>query len=93
MTPSKDSTTRFEWLPEDPMAFAPMRLWKLPFITTWDEPRNQNPPPIDSAEEGEYNHSQMVPLLLRWLRIAKSSTASPAPLGELTIYCRMGRGV
>jgi len=53
VAPSKDSTTRFEWLPEDPMAFVPTRLWKLPFITTWDDSRNQNPPPIDSAEEGK----------------------------------------
>src|ERR1035437_7725668 len=28
----------------------PTRLWKLPFITTWDDSRNQNRP-TDSAEE------------------------------------------
>ena len=32
------------------MAFVPSMLWKLPFITTWDDSRNQNPP-TDSAEE------------------------------------------
>lgn len=25
---SKVSTTRFEWLPDDPMAFIPTKLWK-----------------------------------------------------------------
>src|ERR1017187_9600598 len=52
MAPSRVSTTRFEWLPDDPTAFAPSRLWKSPSITTWDDSRNQNPP-IDSAEEGQ----------------------------------------
>jgi hypothetical protein len=33
----------------------------LPFITTWDDSRNRNPQPIDSAEEGE--PLAMVPLL------------------------------
>src|ERR1017187_4436216 len=52
MAPSRVSTTRFEWLPDDPTAFAPSRLWKSPSIPTWGDSRNQNPP-IDSAEEGE----------------------------------------
>jgi hypothetical protein len=33
------------------MASAPTRRWKLPFITTWDDSLNQNPP-IDSARQG-----------------------------------------
>jgi len=48
--PSKVSTTKSEWLPDDPTAFARTKLWKLPSITTWDASRNQNHP-IDSAEE------------------------------------------
>src|ERR1035437_9143990 len=50
MAPLMASTTRSEWLPDDPMAFEPTRLWKLPFITTWDDSRNQNHP-TDFAEE------------------------------------------
>src|ERR1035437_6728409 len=52
MAPLMASTTRSEWLPDDPMAFEPTRLWKLPFITTWDDSRNQNHP-TDFAEEAE----------------------------------------
>src|ERR1035437_5438059 len=50
MAPLRVSTTKSEWLPDDPTAFVPTRLWKLPFITTWDDSRNQNRP-TDSAEE------------------------------------------
>src|SRR5450759_3595213 len=50
MAPWRASTTKSEWLPDDPTAFAPIKLWKLPFITTWDDSRNQNHP-TDSAEE------------------------------------------
>src|SRR5271166_5805101 len=50
MAPLRASTTKSEWLPDDPTAFAPSRLWKLPSITTWDDSRNQNHP-TDSAEE------------------------------------------
>src|SRR5438128_12495177 len=50
MVPWRTSTTKSEWLPEDPMAFVPTRLWKSPFITTWGDSRNQNHP-TDSAEE------------------------------------------
>src|ERR1035437_2200078 len=50
MAPLRVSTTKSEWLPDDPTAFVPTRLWKLPFITTWDDSRNQNHP-TDSAEE------------------------------------------
>src|SRR5674476_831626 len=50
MAPLRASTTKSEWLPDDPTAFVPSRLWKLPFITTWDDSRNQNHP-TDSAEE------------------------------------------
>ena len=31
------STTKSEWLPDDPTAFAPLMPWKLPSITTWDD--------------------------------------------------------
>jgi predicted RecB family nuclease len=34
------------------MAFVPTTLWKLPFITTWGDSRNQNQP-TDSAEEAQ----------------------------------------
>src|ERR1035437_8918631 len=53
MAPLRVSTTKSEWLPDDPTAFVPPRLWKLPFITTWDDSRNQNGP-TDSAEEAEF---------------------------------------
>src|ERR1039457_660777 len=46
----KASTTKSEWSPDDPTAFAPTKPWKLPFITTWDGYRNRNLP-TDSAEE------------------------------------------
>src|SRR5947207_13629879 len=52
MAPSKASTTKFEWLPDDPTAFAPIMLWKSPCITTWRDSRNQNLP-TDSAEEAK----------------------------------------
>src|ERR1035437_3570542 len=52
MAPWRASTTKSEWLPDDPTGFLPTRLWKLPFITTWDDSRNQNHP-TDSAEEAE----------------------------------------
>ena len=51
MAPLRASTTKSEWLPDDPTGFVPSRLWKLPFIPTWDDSRNQNQP-TDSAEEG-----------------------------------------
>src|ERR1700687_2855008 len=50
MAPWRASTTKSEWLPDNPTAFVPSRLWKSPFITTWDDSRNQNLP-TDSAEE------------------------------------------
>src|ERR1035437_4031762 len=53
MAPLRVSTTKSEWLPDDPTAFVPTRLWKLPFITTWDDSRNQNRP-TDSAEEAQF---------------------------------------
>src|SRR5664279_1242399 len=55
MAPLRVSTTKSEWLPDDPTAFVPTRLWKLPFITTWDDSRNQNRP-TDSAEEAFFLH-------------------------------------
>src|ERR1035437_2207413 len=54
MAPLRASTTKSEWLPDDPTAFVPTMLWKLPFITTWDGSRNQNHP-TDSAEEANLN--------------------------------------
>src|SRR5664279_5456746 len=53
MAPLRVSTTKSEWLPDDPTSFVPTRLWKLPFITTWDDSRNQNRP-TDSAEEANF---------------------------------------
>src|SRR5450759_4572706 len=52
MAPLRASTTKSEWLPDDPTAFVPSMPWKLPFITTWDDSRNQNHP-TDSAEEAQ----------------------------------------
>src|SRR5450759_4125318 len=53
MAPLRASTTKSEWLPDDPTAFVPSMPWKLPFITTWDDSRNQNHP-TDSAEEAHF---------------------------------------
>src|ERR1039458_8487890 len=53
MAPLRAATTRSESLPDDPTAFVPSRLWKLPFITTWDDSRNQNHP-TDSAEQASF---------------------------------------
>src|SRR5258708_7821911 len=50
MASLRASTTKSEWLPDDPTASVPTRRWKLPSITTWDDSRNQNHP-TDSAEE------------------------------------------
>src|SRR5208337_4201088 len=50
MAPLRVSTTKSEWLPDDPTDFVPTMLWKLPSITTWDDCQNQNQP-TDSAEE------------------------------------------
>src|ERR1035437_7870037 len=55
MAPLRVSITKSEWLPDDPRAFVPTRLWKLPFITTWDDSRNQNHP-THSAEEASFVH-------------------------------------
>src|ERR1700682_6073562 len=46
------STTKSEWLPDDPTASVPTRRWKLPSFTTWDDSRNQHHP-TDSAEEAK----------------------------------------
>src|SRR2546429_9642098 len=56
MAPWRASTTKSEWLPDDPTAFAPSRLWKLLCITIWGDSRNQNLP-TDSAEEGQLRPS------------------------------------
>src|ERR1700694_3133618 len=52
------STTKSEWLPDDPTASVPTRRWKLPSFTTWDDSRNQHYP-SDSAEEAhvEWGHA------------------------------------
>jgi hypothetical protein len=52
MAPLRASTTKFEWLPDDPTAFAPSTPWKLPCITTWDDSQSQNRP-TNSAEEAD----------------------------------------
>src|SRR5664280_872207 len=57
MVPLRVSITKFEWLPDDPTAFVPSMLWKLPFITTWDDSQNQSHP-TDSAEEAEILNTQ-----------------------------------
>src|ERR1019366_1108075 len=46
----KAPTTKSEWCPDDPTAFAPTKPWKLPFITTWGGSPNRNLP-TNSAEE------------------------------------------
>src|SRR5438128_646027 len=56
MAPWRASTTKSEWLPDDPTAFVPTKQWKSPCITTWDDSRNQNHP-TDSAKEA-FNQSQ-----------------------------------
>src|SRR5664280_924627 len=68
MAPLRVSTTKSEWLPDDPTAFVPTRLWKLPFITTWDDSRNQNRP-TDSAEEALI-HKAKLPVTASDLKIA-----------------------
>src|SRR5674476_286070 len=95
MAPLRVSTTKSEWLPDDPTAFVPTRLWKLPFITTWDDSRNQNRP-TDSAEEAQiYTAPPASPPGTRIMRIpARQTSAWPhlpvpraldncAPLGDL----------
>src|SRR5437016_1646237 len=70
MAPWRASTTKSEWLPDDPTAFAPSRLWKLLCITIWGDSQNQNLP-TDSAEEGEIGRQPLSRLpvgrLLRWM--------------------------
>src|SRR5665647_2593001 len=67
MAPLRVSTTKSEWLPDDPTAFVPTRLWKLPFITTWDDSRNQNRP-TDSAEEAEeHTRGHVLAVMLAYL--------------------------
>src|ERR1035437_3204641 len=60
MGPLRVSITESERLPDDPTAFVPTRLWKLPFITTWDDSRNQNHP-TDSAEDCFDSHEVPAP--------------------------------
>src|ERR1035441_5096127 len=50
MVLGKALTTKSEWCPDDPTAFAPTKPWKLPFITTWGGSPNRNLP-TNSAEE------------------------------------------
>src|ERR1035441_7737803 len=50
MVLGKALTTKSEWCPDDPTAFAPTKPWKLPFITTWGGSPNRNRP-ANSAEE------------------------------------------
>src|ERR1039458_1234746 len=52
----KASTTKSEWRPDDPTAFAPTKPWKLPFITTWGGSPNRNLP-TNSAEEADFLQS------------------------------------
>src|ERR1017187_9259947 len=59
MAPLRASTTKSEYLPDDPTGFVPSRLWKLPSITTWDDSRNQNHP-TDSAEEADFNGKRRI---------------------------------
>src|SRR5665647_1404766 len=85
MAPLRVSTTKSEWLPDDPTAFVPTRLWKLPFITTWDDSRNQNRP-TDSAEEakkviatGVMNHDRFVGVDAPYRDAQKGGCWRPAP--------------
>src|ERR1017187_9610124 len=56
MVPLRASTTKSESLPDDPTAFAPSTLWKLPCITTWADSQSQNHP-TNSAEEAQIDDS------------------------------------
>src|ERR1019366_3934716 len=49
---SRGSTTRSEWLPDDPSAFEPIKPWKWPCFTRLDDSLNQSPP-TNSAEEAK----------------------------------------
>src|ERR1019366_6829209 len=48
--PSRVSTTRYEWLPDDPSAFEPIKPWKWPCFTRLEDSPNRSPP-TNSAEE------------------------------------------
>ncbi|HEX7424869.1 MAG TPA: PRTRC system protein C, partial [Terriglobales bacterium] len=77
------STTKSEWLPDDPTAFVPTRLWKLPFITTWDDSRNQNRP-TDSAEEAEFRYDNLrLPDIGQKLTVEEVRTAYSATYPEI----------
>ena len=73
MVPLRVSITKFEWLPDDPTDFVPSMLWKLPFITTWDDSRNRNHP-TDSAKEAS-KHSAVIAAFGR--EFARAGVMSP----------------
>src|ERR1035437_7629796 len=81
MAPLRASTTKSEWLPDDPTAFVPTMLWKLPFITTWDGSRNQNHP-TDSAEEALL----IVLAVSEWTATHKTECGSLRSSVDLTGY-------
>src|ERR1022692_4399827 len=79
MVPLRVSITKVEWLPDDPTAFVPSMLWKLLFITTWDDSQNRSHP-TDSAEEA---------LLLLFLgRVLFPDTGSPQGLHSSCSACQ-----
>jgi hypothetical protein len=96
MAPLRVSTTKSEWLPDDPTAFVPTRLWKFPFITTWDDSRNQNRP-TDSAEEAELEENRSCEDRTRFVgsRIGVVSLLTAAVLGNYccAVVCTRWRGV
>src|ERR1035437_1567144 len=90
MAPLRVSTTKSEWLPDDPTAFVPTRLWKLPFITTWDDSRNQNHP-TDSAEEAEIPCSRNAGSVDNTGRTASANSTAPPMRSAPCASCRPTR--
>src|ERR1022692_4445398 len=84
MVPLRVSITKFEWLPDDPTAFVPSMLWKLLFITTWDDSQNRSHP-TDSAEEADF-------FALHWpnlgLMFGFSSETRPASFPPICLEAR-----
>src|ERR1035437_4333532 len=86
MAPLRVSTTKSEWLPDDPTAFVPTRLWKLPSITTWDDSRNQNRP-TDSAEEAKLDSSGLRGPQTAFWEMAPPCTCRESPCDQENTRC------
>src|ERR1035441_9399526 len=57
------------------MAFAPIKRWKLPYITRWESFQNRNPP-IISADEVTMHHPRGIKFHRRSWRNRGESSAS-----------------